>query len=155
MSEDANATRTRMQKKTFTTWVNLHLKKTGTKIEDLKNGFEDGVSLIKLIEVISEDSLGKYKAEPKSRIHKVENINVALKYINGFLKAQGISNFYSAENVREPHARPPRPPHARAGRTRRRACAARAGADHRPKRDADPRHGRRKRSTRARRGASR
>lgn len=53
-----------------------------------------------LIEVISEDTLGKYRENPKMRIQKVENINIALKYINAFISAQGISNQYSAENAR-------------------------------------------------------
>ena len=30
----------------------------------------------------------------------MENLNIPLKYINGFIAAQGISNQYSAENVR-------------------------------------------------------
>lgn len=46
--------RKRMQVKSFTTWVNLHLAKAGAELHDLKTDFGDGVNLIKLIEVISE-----------------------------------------------------------------------------------------------------
>ena len=57
-----------MQKKTFTAWVNSHLKREGMEVEDLSKDFGDGVKLIKLIEVISEEPLGKYKLKPV-RLH--------------------------------------------------------------------------------------
>ena len=90
-----------MQIKSFTTWVNLHLAKVGMEVADLKTDFADGLRLIKLVEVISEEQLGKYTKKPISKFQKVENLNVALNYINGFLQTQGISNQYSAENILE------------------------------------------------------
>ena len=53
-----------MQKKTFTAWVNSHLKREGMEVEDLSKDFGDGVKLIKLIETISEETLGKYHKNP-------------------------------------------------------------------------------------------
>lgn len=44
-----------MQLKTFTTWVNLHLKRESLMVEDLSKDFADGIKLIKLVEVISEE----------------------------------------------------------------------------------------------------
>ena len=52
-----NAMRTKMQKKSFTMWINVQLKKVGESIEDIKTDFGDGVKLIKLVEVLSELSL--------------------------------------------------------------------------------------------------
>ena len=60
-----------MQIKTFTAWVNSHLKREGMAVEDLSKDFSDGVRLIKLIEIISEDTLGKYKLKPVRRPHAV------------------------------------------------------------------------------------
>ena len=101
MAADDNDTRRRMQVKSFTTWINLHLGKVGDKVDDVKTDFQDGIRLLKLVEVISEDSLGKYNRKPISKFQKVENLNIPLKYINGFIKDQGISNQYSAENILE------------------------------------------------------
>ena len=71
-----------MQIKSFTTWTNLHLGKVGTEIKDLKTDFGDGVKLLKLVEVISEESLGKYNKKPISKFQKIENLNIPLRYIN-------------------------------------------------------------------------
>jgi len=90
-----------MQTKTFITWINLHLGKQGLQVEDLKTDFSDGIKLLKLVEQISEESLGKYNKKPISKFAKIENLNVPLNYINGFIKAQGITNQYSAEQILE------------------------------------------------------
>jgi len=101
MSQEAEEARKRMQVKSFTTWVNLHLKKCGLEVTELKKDFADGISLLKLIETISEESLGKHNKKPISKFQKVENLNLPLQYINAFNKQQGISNQYSAENILE------------------------------------------------------
>ena len=51
------------------------------------------------MENISEETLGKYHKNPKSRIQMIENINLPIKYINGFVASIGIKNTYSAENI--------------------------------------------------------
>ena len=56
-----------MQYKAFTTWCNLHLKKANLELANLKTDFADGIKLIRLIEVISEESLGKYNKKPISK----------------------------------------------------------------------------------------
>ena len=67
--------------------------------QDLTTDFGDGIKLIKLVENISEETLGKYHKAPKSRIQMIENINLPIKYINGFVASIGIKNTYSAENI--------------------------------------------------------
>ena len=42
-----------VQKKTFTNWVNDRLKVTDRKVDDLQTDFDDGVNLIKLLEVLA------------------------------------------------------------------------------------------------------
>ena len=71
-----------MQIKAFVTWINLHLGKQGLKIEDLRTDFSDGIKLLKLVEQISEESLGKDNKKPISKFQKVENLNIGLNYIN-------------------------------------------------------------------------
>jgi Ca2+-binding EF-hand superfamily protein len=42
---------------------------------------QDGINLANLLEVIAEESLGKYDKNPKMRIQKIENVNKCLKFI--------------------------------------------------------------------------
>mmetsp|Transcript_13879 Transcript_13879/g.23722 ORF Transcript_13879/g.23722 Transcript_13879/m.23722 type:complete len:629 (+) Transcript_13879:63-1949(+) len=70
-----------IQTKTFTNWVNSHLVKRGKKIESVKTDLSDGVMLLHLLESISGDSVGKFNSSPKMKIHKIENLNKALKFI--------------------------------------------------------------------------
>ena len=67
--------------------------------QDLTTDFGDGIKLIKLVENISEETLGKYHKSPGSKIQKIENINLPIKYINSFVASIGIKNTYSAENI--------------------------------------------------------
>ncbi|KAL7748857.1 alpha-actinin [Sorochytrium milnesiophthora] len=76
-----------VQKKTFTKWVNTKLQSKGVAVQDLTSEFGDGVALIQLLEVIGDESLGKYNKTPKMRIQKVENLNRAL----AFIKQRGVN----------------------------------------------------------------
>uniref|UniRef100_A0A4W3GHF1 Calponin-homology (CH) domain-containing protein n=1 Tax=Callorhinchus milii TaxID=7868 RepID=A0A4W3GHF1_CALMI len=49
--------RDRVQKKTFTKWVNKHLMKAQQSVDDLYEDLRDGHNLISLLEVLSGDSL--------------------------------------------------------------------------------------------------
>jgi Ca2+-binding EF-hand superfamily protein len=71
----------KVQVKTFTNWVNSHLVKRGLKIENIATGFQDGINLLQLLEVIADESAGKYEKNPKMRIQKIENIGKGLKFI--------------------------------------------------------------------------
>ena len=44
-----------VQKVTFTNWTNDHLKDTGRHVEDLQTDLDDGVTLIKLLEVLAPE----------------------------------------------------------------------------------------------------
>eukprot|EP00026_Physarum_polycephalum_P016508 Phypoly_transcript_17427.p1 GENE.Phypoly_transcript_17427~~Phypoly_transcript_17427.p1 ORF type:complete len:254 (+),score=28.07 Phypoly_transcript_17427:30-764(+) len=77
-----------IQKKTFTKWVNFHLKSKGTQIGDLAVDFSDGANLMCLLEQLSSTRLvsSKNRKKPRFRSQKLENVAVALE----FLKNEGI-----------------------------------------------------------------
>lgn len=63
-----------VQIKTFTKWVNSHLAKRAIAIDNIRTAFTDGVNLIHLLEIISDETLPKKNLHPKMKIHKVENV---------------------------------------------------------------------------------
>ena len=81
--------RINVQKKTFTKWCNSFLSKFGMEIEDLFKDLEDGKRLIKLLEAISGDKLGKPN-QGRMKVHKIENVNKALAYIQLKIKLESI-----------------------------------------------------------------
>lgn len=69
-----------IQKTTFTNWVRENIRKAhpDETIDDLATAFEDGVGLIKLVEVVSGKKVGKYNTKPKVFSQKLDNIKMAL-----------------------------------------------------------------------------
>lgn len=51
----------KVQKKAFTGWVNDQLKDTAYKVEDLETQFDDGITLLKLLEVLAYQNKAKLK----------------------------------------------------------------------------------------------
>ena len=51
--------RSSKQLQTFTAWVNSHLRKAGTQIENIEEDFRNGLKLMLLLEVISGETLPK------------------------------------------------------------------------------------------------
>ncbi|XP_065644241.1 filamin-A isoform X1 [Hydra vulgaris] len=68
-----------MQNNTFTNWVNANLKQRGMSVESIAFGFEDGVKLVNLYEIVAKRSLGKYAKNPKFPNQKLENVSLVLK----------------------------------------------------------------------------
>ncbi|XP_028393281.1 spectrin beta chain, non-erythrocytic 1-like isoform X3 [Dendronephthya gigantea] len=77
--------RERVQKKTFTKWVNSHLIRVDTRVNELYQDLKDGRKLITLLEILSGEKIGK-PAKGRMRIHMMENVEKALQ----FLKAQKV-----------------------------------------------------------------
>ena len=50
-------------------------------INDLTTDLSDGTILIHLLEILSQESLGRYAARPKLRVQRFENVNIALDFI--------------------------------------------------------------------------
>ena len=68
-----------MQKDTFGNWVNANLQQRNMKIDNLEEGFADGVSLINLYEIISKKNVGKYARHPKFHNQCMDNVSIVLK----------------------------------------------------------------------------
>lgn len=50
-------------------------------INDIVDDLSDGVILIHLLEILSQESLGRYASRPKLRVQRFENVNIALDFI--------------------------------------------------------------------------
>lgn len=70
-----------IQQNTFTRWANEHLKAAGTAVGSLETDLGDGLRLIALIEVLSGKRLPKHNKRPTFRSQKLENVSVALKFL--------------------------------------------------------------------------
>ena len=76
-----NAEWKRIQQKTFTRWVNEHLKKQSRFVRDLKTDLSDGLNLIALLEALSQKRLGRFTKNPRIRAQKLENVDVCVRFI--------------------------------------------------------------------------
>ncbi|KAM0790463.1 hypothetical protein ACM66B_003340 [Microbotryomycetes sp. NB124-2] len=70
-----------MQNKVFCKWLNARLTPRYEPVTDLGKDFQDGTRLIQLVEVLTEQSLGRYNREPHHRVQKFENARHALERI--------------------------------------------------------------------------
>ncbi|VDD87269.1 unnamed protein product [Enterobius vermicularis] len=71
----------RIQQNTFTRWVNQKLQVANLQIANLEADFDDGLILIRLVEILSGKSLGKYSRKVTFRSQKLENISLALNFL--------------------------------------------------------------------------
>lgn len=68
-----------MQKRAFTIWVNKHLSQHGLFVSDLFRDFQSGHLLIKLIEILSGQSLSiEYGL---TRVHCIQNVERVLEFL--------------------------------------------------------------------------
>uniref|UniRef100_A0A8C8SLV3 Filamin C n=1 Tax=Pelusios castaneus TaxID=367368 RepID=A0A8C8SLV3_9SAUR len=73
----------KIQQNTFTRWCNEHLKCVNKGVGDLQRDLGDGLRLIALLEVLSQKRMGrKYHARPNFRQMKLENVSVALEFLD-------------------------------------------------------------------------
>ncbi|EEH21626.1 hypothetical protein PABG_03842 [Paracoccidioides brasiliensis Pb03] len=72
-----------VQQKTFTKWLNNKLQVRNLAIDDLVKDLSDGVILIHILEILGNESLGRYASKPKLRVQKFENANKSLDYVKG------------------------------------------------------------------------
>ncbi|XP_057197161.1 plectin isoform X3 [Triplophysa rosa] len=71
--------RDRVQKKTFTKWINKHLIKAQRHVNDLYEDLRDGHNLISLLEVLSGETLPRERG--RMRFHKLQNVQIALDFL--------------------------------------------------------------------------
>ncbi|KAK9716990.1 Variant SH3 domain [Popillia japonica] len=81
--------RLHIQKKTFTKWMNSFLVKARMEVNDMFVDLADGKILLKLLEIISGEKLGKPNAG-KMRVHKVENVNKSLAFLHTKVRLESI-----------------------------------------------------------------
>jgi hypothetical protein len=55
------------QKKTFTRWINAHLKKKDQEIDDVATGLTDGLKLMTLIHVLYNVPIPRYNKNPRMK----------------------------------------------------------------------------------------
>lgn len=70
-----------IQKNTFTNWCNEQLRDSGIVITDLSTAFEDGVTIVHLVEAVSAKKVGRWTKNPKMVAQKLENTTAALKVL--------------------------------------------------------------------------
>ena len=70
-----------IQKKVFTRWCNKRLKVVNIEVTQLPEDFSDGIKVINLVQVISKKMVGKYSKRPRIYAQKMENVDVALKFL--------------------------------------------------------------------------
>ncbi|TRY62989.1 hypothetical protein TCAL_00890 [Tigriopus californicus] len=82
--------RQHIQKKTFTKWINSFLNKhSHLEVEDLFTDLADGKILMKLLEIISGEYLGKPN-KGKLRVQKIENLNRCLNFLHTKVRLESI-----------------------------------------------------------------
>ncbi|XP_065309042.1 spectrin beta chain-like isoform X2 [Dermacentor albipictus] len=81
--------RLHIQKKTFTKWMNSFLQKARMEVDDLFVDLADGKKLLKLLEIISGEKLGKPN-NGKMRVHKIENVNKSLAFLHTKVRLESI-----------------------------------------------------------------
>ncbi|XP_044766045.1 filamin-A isoform X1 [Coccinella septempunctata] len=79
LAEDAQWKK--IQQNTFTRWANEHLKTVERHIANLETDLSDGLRLITLIEVLAGKRLPKHNKKPMFRSQKLENVSVALNFL--------------------------------------------------------------------------
>ncbi|KAK4944512.1 alpha-actinin [Elasticomyces elasticus] len=75
-----------VQEKTFTKWLNNKISARELAVKNLVTDLSDGIVLIHLLEVLSNESLGRYASNPRLRVQRFENVNKSLE----FIKSRGI-----------------------------------------------------------------
>lgn len=82
-----------VQEKAFTAWVNGVLAKINEHIEDITVDFSDGIRLTEFLELLSGKKIAKKPEEPKSRIHKINNVFLALQFLESLneVRVEGVA----------------------------------------------------------------
>ena len=75
-----------IQQYTYYGRLNNKIKPREVAVKSLVTDLSDGIILIHLLEVLSNESLGRYAANPRLRVQRFENVNKSLE----FIKSRGI-----------------------------------------------------------------
>jgi hypothetical protein len=89
MHEALSAERLEVQKKTFTKWANMHLRKSNVEIEDVSRDFCDGRKLLILLQNISGELLPKPE-KGNMRVHKIATVQRCIDYLSQKVKLENV-----------------------------------------------------------------
>lgn len=79
----------KVQVKTFTKWVNLHLRSSNITITDITQDFKDGKALARLTSDLTGEKI-KTNKKAKMKLHCLENINATMKCLKDKVKLVNI-----------------------------------------------------------------
>eukprot|EP01090_Pellita_catalonica_P007681 TRINITY_DN1827_c0_g1_i1.p1 TRINITY_DN1827_c0_g1~~TRINITY_DN1827_c0_g1_i1.p1 ORF type:complete len:531 (-),score=190.42 TRINITY_DN1827_c0_g1_i1:39-1631(-) len=92
----------KLHEKTFRRWVNAQLRGSGEQIVNLFDDFKDGVAFVHLAEALTKKKVHrKFHATPKSDIHRLENITIAIEHFEKDNMKLGLSS----QDVLEGHTK--------------------------------------------------
>eukprot|EP01127_Copromyxa_protea_P005746 TRINITY_DN15608_c0_g1_i1.p1 TRINITY_DN15608_c0_g1~~TRINITY_DN15608_c0_g1_i1.p1 ORF type:complete len:536 (-),score=205.38 TRINITY_DN15608_c0_g1_i1:54-1640(-) len=81
-AEDKSEKWVQAQRKAFTHWVNTCLKVREERVETLEEGFNNGLRLIALVEILTKEALRKrHNSKVALKVHKVNNCFLALEHL--------------------------------------------------------------------------
>ena len=79
----------KVQVKTFTKWVNLHLRSSNITVTDVTTDFQNGIALGKLVSELTGERI-KTRKKAKMKLHCLENINATMKCLKDKVKLVNI-----------------------------------------------------------------
>jgi len=83
----------RVQIKAFTAWLNQILEKRNLRVNDIKTDLGTGVLLINFLELLSGKKIHqKYDLKPPSRIQSIQNLHIALTFLEKVLEIKPTSS---------------------------------------------------------------
>lgn len=74
------------------------------EVEDLFTDLADGIKLLKLLEIISSEKLGKPNSG-RMRVHKIENVNKSLAFLHTKVSARETERERATQRKRETRKR--------------------------------------------------
>ena len=87
--EQKNARWVAVQTQAFTSWANETVQRRGMSVKDISKDFSTGIVLINFFELLSGKILReKYTHSPKSRIYCIENLHLALQFMEKEMKVR-------------------------------------------------------------------
>jgi len=79
----------RVQEQAFTQWMNETVKARKMEVEDLRTDLKDGLRLVAFFEILAgHNMVVKYNKRPTQRIHMINNLATALRFMESDLHVQ-------------------------------------------------------------------
>ncbi|KAH3764418.1 actin bundling protein [Pelomyxa schiedti] len=93
-----------IQEKAFTGWMAQTLAKRQMTVTDLRTDLEDGILLINFFELLAGSKMKeRYDSSPKTRIQKVTNCHLALRFLERETGINMAQSRYAAEDFVDAH----------------------------------------------------